>query len=115
MSLFLWQGQKGSPKGLPLPLRTGGESGCGSLQASQGLCPLWTHSSTLCRLLHAWQSPCGRGQLARSQVGDPYKVQVRARAAAASRPVRRDPAQAPLVLPAARPRSHWHCSPPQPK
>lgn len=60
-------------------------------------------------------APVAEASLADSRVRDPYKVQVRARADTASRPVRWDPAQATLAPPAARLRSHWHCSPPQPK
>lgn len=50
-----------------------------------------------------------------SQVREPYKVQVKARAATASRLVRWGAAQGPWAPPAARLWSHWHCSPPQPK
>lgn len=84
--------------------------------ASQGLCPLQT---PFCPPLAGSYVP-GRAIVAEaslfgSRVRNPYKVQVRARAAAASGPVRWDPAQAPLAPPAARVWSHWHCSPPQPK
>lgn len=39
MCPFLWQGQKGSPRGLPLPLRTGGESWGGRPPGIPGALP----------------------------------------------------------------------------
>lgn len=105
------------PRGLLLPLRTGGSELVWTPSwASQGLCPLRT---LVCPPLAGSYMP-GRALVAEaslpgSQVREPYKVQERARAAIASRLVSWDPAQAPLAPPADRLRSHWHCSPPQPK